>query len=54
MGLGPHWYQLGSKTCYILKVRKLYVRKGHLFITCKRLFYRPEYDAKGRPHGVEF
>ena len=32
MGLGPQWYQLGSKTCYILKIKKLYVRKGHLFI----------------------
>ena len=31
MRLGPSsWYQLGSKTCDIPKVRKFYVQKGYL------------------------
>ena len=27
MGLGPNWYQIGNRTCYIPKVRKIYVEK---------------------------
>ena len=31
MGLGPNWYQIGNKTCYIPKVNKFYVEKRYLF-----------------------
>ena len=30
MGLGPNWYQIGNKTCYIRKVSKFYAEKEHL------------------------
>ena len=30
MGLGPNWYQIGNKTCFIPKVSKCYVGKGYL------------------------
>ena len=33
MGLGPKYYQVGNKTCYIPKVRKVCVEKGCL---CKQ------------------
>ena len=26
----PNWYQIGNRTCYILKVSKFYVEKGYL------------------------
>ena len=25
-----------------------------LSLVCKCVFYRPEHNAKGRPHGIEF
>ena len=31
MGLGPNWYQVGNKACYIPKVSKLSAEKGDLF-----------------------
>ena len=30
MGLGPNWYHIGNKTCYIPVVRKLYFKKRYL------------------------
>ena len=43
MGLGPNWYQPENKTCYIPKVKKIYVEKGcNLHLACKCLFYKPE------------
>ena len=29
-GIGANCYQIGNKTCYISKVHKFYVEKGHL------------------------
>ena len=31
MGLGPIWYQIGSKTSFIPKVSKFYVGEGYLY-----------------------
>ena len=30
MGLGPYWYQIGNKTCYIPKDIKFYVKEEYL------------------------
>ena len=30
MGLGPNWYQIGNRTCYIQKASKFYGEKGYL------------------------
>ena len=30
MRLGPNWYQIGNRTCYIQKVSKFYAEKGYL------------------------
>ena len=30
MGLGPDWYQVGNKTCYVPEVSDFYVKKGYL------------------------
>ena len=31
MGSGPSWYQIGNRTCYILKVSNyMYIEKGYL------------------------
>ena len=27
MGLGPNWYQIGNKSCYMPKVSKFYIEK---------------------------
>ena len=61
MGLGPYWYKIGNKTCYIPKVSKFYVGKGNLWqglkvssLTCKCLFYGREHSANAGPHGTEF
>ena len=29
-GIGPNWYQVGTKTCHIPKVCKFYVEKEYL------------------------
>ena len=45
------WDQIGSKTCYILKVRKKISLLTDLkvsFLACKCKFYKPK-NAKGRP-----
>ena len=31
MGLGPSWYQIWNKTCYVPKVRNSYAEKGYLY-----------------------
>ena len=49
MRLGPNWYQIGSKTCYIPKVGKFVCRKRISTLTglkvsslaCKPVFYKP-------------
>ena len=30
MGMGPNWYQIENRTCYIQKVSKFYAEKGYL------------------------
>ena len=31
MGLGPNWYQIGSKTCYVAEVSTFYVEERSYF-----------------------
>ena len=62
MGLGPNWYQIGNKTCYIPKVRKFYVEKKMSmlsglkvsFLACKCAFYRPEHNVRWDPIELNF
>ena len=54
--LGPSWYQIGNKTSYIPKVlctKNIPMLTGLrvLCLACKRVFYRPEHNVKGRPQG---
>ena len=53
MGSASSWYQIGKKACYIPKVSNVSVEKGQNVssLACKRVFYRPENNAKG---GTEF
>ena len=30
MALGPNWYQIGNKTCYMSRVSEFYLEKGYL------------------------
>ena len=53
MGLGPNWYEIGNRTCYIQKVGK-FVQKKNIYVdmlevssfACKYVFYRPEHNPK--------
>ena len=62
MGLGPNWYQIRSKACYIPKVSRFFVEKVYVLLTslkvpslaCKYVVYRPEHNVKWRPHGNEY
>ena len=50
MGSASSWYQIRKKACYIPKVSNVSVEKGQN-VSSKRVFYRPENNAKG---GTEF
>ena len=65
MASGSNWYQIESKTCYILKVSKFYIEKGSKkgsmlkgskvsSVTCKCVFYRPELNAKSGSMELKF
>ena len=62
MGLGPYWFQIGNKTCYILKDSPILCRKRKSLLaglkisslTSKCSFNIPKYNAKGGPRGTEF
>ena len=56
MGLGSKWYQIRNKACYIQKVSKKDMLAGCKVssLSCKRVFRRPEHNATGRPHRIEF
>ena len=61
MGLGPTWYQICSRICYISKICKFCIEKDiHVYrlesasLTCKNVIYRPEINAKREPHGIKF
>ena len=61
MGLGLNWYQIGIKTCHILKFIKFYEKNMFLLtdpkvpsLASKCVIYRPEHNAKGGPHESEF
>ena len=51
MGSGPYWYQIGNKTCDTKSWQILCIKMNYAF---KFVFYRPEHNAKGGPHGTEF
>ena len=53
------WYQIGKKTCYMLKISKIFAEKNMSMlaaskcqVTWKYLFYRPEDNAKVELHGI--
>ena len=59
MELGPNWYQIENKACYIPKLSKFCVECKSMLsgfklpsLACKCVFYRPKH-VKRRPHGVE-
>ena len=60
MGLGPNWYQIGNKICYIPKIAN-FCRKAISMLTnlkvpslaCTSGFFRPEHNRKGEPRGIE-
>ena len=60
MGSEPNWYQIGSKIFYIPKLATFLEK--NIYVTglkvpsyaCKCVFYRPEHNPKGGPHGNEF
>ena len=62
MGLGPYWYQIGNKICYIPNVSRILCRKSKPLsaglkissLTSKCSFNIPKYNAKGGPRGTEF
>ena len=56
MRVGPNWYLIRNETTNTTKVSKFYVEKGLKVSTlaCKCVFYRPEHNAKGLPHRIEF
>ena len=61
MGLGPTWYQIRNRICYIPKISKFCIEKDiHVYrlesasLTCKNVIYRPEINAKREPHGIKF
>ena len=57
MGLGPNWYPIGNKTCFIWKFSIFYLGKNMSVLTgfkvsslaSKCVFYRPEHKANGGP-----
>ena len=56
MRLGPKWYQVGNKTCYIPKRKRKSMLTGFKVssLACKYVFYRPEFNAKRGPNEIEF
>ena len=55
MGLGPNWYQIENKTCYIPKSMLTGLKVSSL--ACKRVFWRPEHNKninKGDPMELNF
>ena len=61
MELGPDWYQIGYKTCYIPKVGRVSVEKGYMLtdlkvssLAWKCVFHRPKHNAAKGPHRIEF
>ena len=62
MGSGKNWYQIGNKTCSIPKVGKFLCRKRISMLrglrvsslACKYVFCRPEHNAKGGSHELNF
>ena len=42
-----------TKSLQILCRKRITGLKGS-YLACKCVFYRPEHNAKGRPHGTEF
>ena len=61
MGLGLSCYQIGNKTCYIPKVRKLCRKRITMLTTLKKsyltykcVFYRPENNEKRDPKELNF